>query len=524
MLDILIKNAKIVDGTSKASYNADIGIAKDRITQIGRLRERAKRVIHANGLVAAPGFFDCHSHADFAQFLQETQEEKLYQGITTQICGNCGFSLAPCREDAKWRIFALSQQLCINGSWSSFEAYKRCLNNHRLPINLCVLVGQENLRASTSLGYKDKILQKQDMDQMKEMLDEALREGAFGLSCCLERGVGTFTKPFEIMELCDVVATFGAIFCVHLRSEGDEVLGAVDEVLNIARITGVRTHISHLRLKGQHNWYKLETLLYKIEQDTKLGMDLSYDIVPYSFSYTKLDALFPSWFRAYGTRKMAAMLKERWWQEALKKEMEKSGKETLISSVRIYKTKNESYDWMKGLTLKDVLKNMNEYNDVFELLFGLFIEEEGEVEIFLEDESEENIKALLKKPFATISTNSPLFDEPHPRAAGAVARIFRKYVKEEKLLSLEEAVYKLTGFCAKRFRIPSRGLIKEGMYADIVVFDEDTFKDTATCEEPKKIAEGVYYLIINGEIVIDEGEFKEKYAGRFLEYVPLHKK
>jgi N-acyl-D-aspartate/D-glutamate deacylase len=253
-------------------------------------------------------------------------------------------------------------------------------------------------------------------------------------------------------------------------------------------------------------------------------MDISYDILPYSASYTQLDSLFPHWFRAYGVGKICAMLKEGWWREALRKEMEKNGGQRLFSSTRVYSTKKKECEWMKGLTLKQIMESVSKGCDPYDFLFDLFLEHEGQVDVFIEDVSEENIKALLKKPYAMVCTNSPLLDQPHPCSAAAFAKVFRKYVRELKLLSLEEAVHKLTGLCAKKFRIMGRGILREGMYADIVLFDEEGFVDTADYAEPQSFAEGVYYLMINGELVINEGAFEEKMCGRVIRHVPIHKK
>lgn len=530
-LDFLIQRGFIIDGTGNdtVARRGDIGIKGDRIKAIGDLSGvNAEKVINVSGLCVCPGFIDTHSHSEFTLLADGRAEGKICQGITTEINGNCGLSAAPLYGLAFEQRQKDLEKLNIKERWNSFLEYFAILNKKNFATNFITLVGHGNLRASI-VGYSDRELIAEEKGKMIKLLRDALDSGAKGLSTGLVYPPGVYSNTLEIIELAKEVARHvgttrfrdGGIYTTHMRSEGDGLLEAVDEAIKIGFDSNIHVHISHLKTSGEKNWGKIENVFEKIHNAHQRGLSLTCDRYPYIAAGTDLDAVLPSWAYEGGHEEELRRLQNE--QERLCKDILSAyPEESYWGSIRISSVNLNKNKWMEGKSLSDIGKLLGK--PPVECLFEILIEENLKVEAIFFSMNEENLKSILKQPYIMIGSDSAArsFDgvtakgKPHPRGFGSLPRILGSYVREQGVLSIEEAVYKMTGLPAKTFGIKQRGVITEGFYADIAVFDPDKIKDWSTFDNPFEKPEGIYYVFVNGIPALWEGKQTGALPGRIL--------
>ncbi|UCE72014.1 MAG: D-aminoacylase [Nitrospiraceae bacterium] len=522
-VDYLIKGGLVLDGSSADAVpvSSDIAIAEERIHAVGNLEGiKAKHTINAGGLCVCPGFIDTHAHSDFMLLADPRAEGKFYQGVTTEINGNCGLSAAPLQGEAMKQREREIDELGIQERWSTFAEYFAILKNRKPAINVATLLGQGNLRASIA-GYSDKLLSEQDRKKMTELIHEAMQSGVKGISTGLIYPPGTFSTSDELTELASVVAAHGGIYTTHMRSEGDELIASVKEVLNLAEDSGINVHISHLKTSGRNNWNKLDAVFQLIDDAHDRGLSVTCDRYPYIASSTDLDAMLPAW--AFEGGRAKELLRLRNERAHLKEDIERShsgGPEW--ESILISSVSSDSNRWMEGKRFPEIYSSLGK--DPFTCLFDLLAEEELRVGAIFFTMSEDNLKAIMKKPYTMIGSDSSArsFDGitaegvPHPRGFGSFPRVLGRYVREEKTIPLGEAIYKMTGLPARVFKLEGRGMIRQGAYADIVVFDRSAIEDRAEFNKPFQKPDGIHSVFVNGVPVLSDGRSTGARPGRVL--------
>lgn len=522
-INFLIKNGTLFQyGDDKAAFQrADIAVEGDRIKAVGDLSSiKADRIIDAKGLYISPGFIDTHAHSEFTLLADGRAQGKISQGITTEINGNCGLSAAPLYGQALERREDECNSLGIKERWHTFDEYFDILSRRGIALNFATLAGHNNLKASVT-GYSDKDPSKAEMNKMTVLLKDAIASGAKGLSTGLIYPPGCYSEKREIVELAKTASDCNGIYTTHMRDEGDKLLDAIDEVLDIAKEAKIHAHISHLKTSGEKNWNKLKEVYEKIEKAHQDGISVTCDRYPYTASSTDLDALLPSWVYEGGREDELRRIKNE--RERLKQEISGAFPEdSCWESVRISSVNSERDKWMEGRSLLYISRSLEK--TPIEALFYILTEVDlnaGAIFFFMSDD---NLKSILQRPYNMIGSDSSArsFDgvtsagKPHPRGFGSFPRVLNKYVKEEKVLTLSEALYKMTVLPAEIFRLKERGRIKEGYFADMVIFDLDKVADLADFDDPFKKAEGIHHVFVNGEPVILDKEFTEALPGRIL--------
>jgi len=523
LLDYVIRDGFIIDGADRDSLplKADIGVKGNHIVEIGNIPLSAGgKIISATGLCISPGFIDAHAHSEFTLLADGRAEAKILQGITTEINGNCGLSAAPFFGAALAQREKEFEELDIRERWNTFPGYFALLNRRRFATNFITLAGHGNLRASVA-GYTDKPVSESQLEEMTVLLRDAMNAGAKGLSTGLIYPPGTYSDIFELVHLASEASKYGGIYATHMRSEGDMLLESIDEAITIARKSGIHVHISHLKTSGENNWWKIEEILKRIHQAQEHNITLTCDRYPYTAAGTDLDAILPSWAFEGGREKEISRLRmerQRLAGDIMSEHPDKSyWKTVMISSVTLEKNK-----WMEGRILSNISSSVGK--SATDLLFDLLVEEELQVGAIFLSMNEDNLKTILKQSYTVIGSDSSArsFDgitakgAPHPRAFGSFPRVLGKYVREQNILTLSEAVYKMTGFTSKIFNIKHRGIIAKGYFADITIFDPDKVTDTAEFSDPFKKPEGIHHVFVNGVPVVFEGSATGALPGEIL--------
>ena len=524
-IDYLIKDGFIIDGAEKDStpVKTDIAIEGDRIRETGNLSHlNATTVINATGLCVCPGFIDVHSHSEFSLLADGRAEGKICQGITTEINGNCGLSAAPLYGSALERREKDLEAFDIKERWNTFSEYFSFLEKKRFATNFITLVGHGNLRASV-IGYEDRALSENESNEMKSLLREAMNEGARGLSTGLIYPPGIYSDTQEIIKLAREIKKYNGIYATHMRSEGDMLIEAVDEVISVAHNSGIHAQISHLKTSGEKNWKKLEDVFNTINSAHKAGISLTCDRYPYIAAGTDLDAILPSWAFEGGHEKELERLKSAKIQGELRREiLHAHPEEDYWDKVTISSVISDKNKWMEGKSLSEISRSLNK--QTVNCLFDILMEERLNVGAIFFSMNEENLEAILKQPYTMIGSDSSArsFDGitakgmPHPRGFGSFPRVLGRYVREERTLTLSEAVHKMTGLPAKIFSIKQRGVIAKGYFADITIFDPEKVNGTAGFNNPFKKPEGIHHVLVNGVPVVFEGAITKALPGRIL--------
>jgi len=523
-LDILIQNVRIADGTGQEIFTADIGLRDGKITVIGSLKNAtAHMTIDGKKYVAAPGFVDIHSHTDLELLANPNAEGKIRQGITTEVSGNCGSSPFPLtKTDVEKMRQKLRDQYQIEESWKDLDGFFRAIEKRGTSINYMTLTGHGALR-ETVMGSYDRAPTADELKTMKQVLARTLEMGSLGLSTGLEYAPGSYADTKELIALSKTVAEFDGLYATHMRNEDDRVEEAIEEALDISRQSGVSLQISHLKACNKNNWHKVDAMLSMIDKACQEGIPVHADRYPYIAWSTGLSAFLPVSARQGSTEEMIERLKNRDNEEQVRDYILGRGARiggwdrVLISSCR-----GEGGNHFEGKTLQDISHTLglSPYETVRKLLID-FKAEISTIGFAMEDN---NLKKVLKAEFVSIgsdgsvrATYGPLFKgKPHPRCYGSFPRVLAKYVRDEKVLSLPEAVRKMSAQNALKVGLTDRGFIREKYVADLVLFNPDTVQDKATYLNPHQYPEGIPYVFVGGVPVIREGKHTGKHTGKIL--------
>jgi N-acyl-D-amino-acid deacylase len=496
--DILITNGKIIDGTGNNWYYGNVAIKNDKILKIGKgIKMPAGKIIDASGLIVAPGFIDVHTHIEGDEIKQPTADNFIYDGVTTVVAGNCGASNVDI------------------GKYLSF------IDSLKLSINVATLIGHNDVR-KTVMGRVNRDATAEEMQQMENIVDKAMRDGAVGFSTGLIYIPGTYTKTPEIVDLAKIAAKYNGIYASHMRDEGDSVIQAIEEALTIGREAKIPVEISHFKLSGQQNWGRSKETVPMIEAARKEGIDVTIDQYPYTASSTSISTLIPDEILADGQDSIKARLQRPdikkyvidFMLKRLKKRKLKHFSYAVVASYASDSSYNgksiEQINLMKGK--KHKVKE--EAQTIVDIMMG------GGAGAVFHGMSDEDVKRIMKYPFNMFASDASIrvlnAGVPHPRGYGTNARVLAKYVREEKVLSLEEAIRRMTSLPAQKFQLKDRGLLKEGMAADIVIFDENEVEDVSTYAQPHAYSKGFHYVVVNGILTVDNEKHDGARAGKAL--------
>ncbi|WP_199614456.1 N-acyl-D-amino-acid deacylase family protein [Paenibacillus alkalitolerans] len=525
MLDTIIKNGRIADGTGNPWYYGDIGIQGGKIAMVGTVEQEAAHVIDARRLVVAPGFIDGHCHSDLMILNYPQCDIKLSQGVTTEVVGNCGLAPAPCLEPYGKQLQEYVQPI-LGGtrewSWRTIGQYIDALAKRRPSENVSTYVAHGALRIAV-MGFADRPASGRELDRMKALLEEGLQAGAIGLSIGLLYAPGSYAAKEEIAALCSVLPKYGGLFSTHVRGEGNRLVESVKEVIWIARHAGVPLHISHLKAAGRRNWGKAEAAMELISDARSQGMDVTCDVYPYNASSTMLTTLLPPWALEGGLKKMLLRLRDPSIREKVKAELaeEREDWDNLVCStgwdkVFIASVRTESNRPVEGKHIAEISEMRGVHPA--ECAMDLLLEEDAQISIVYFLMSEGDVKQVVTWSHSLIASDSLHCDtgKPHPRLYGSFPRVFAKYVREERALTLEQAVRKMTSFPAQRFKLGRRGLVVPGYAADLVVFDPEAIQDHATYRDPKQAPSGIGHVLVNGTLTMREGVHTNAKGGVFV--------
>ena len=529
-LDLLITNGRILDGTGNPAYDADIGIIGGQIAVMARDlgKTHAQRVIDAEGMVVSPGFIDTHSHDDAYLFINPQCEDKVRQGVTTDVIGNCGFSLAPLsdehRDDMRKASAIMGAGHLPDDFWnlSSFEEFLTRLDNTRPGINVVPLVGHGTVRIAV-LGFENRAPTESELDEMRRLTADAMQAGAFGLSSGLIYVPANYADTEEVIELARIAGEFKGIYTTHMRSEGDREMEAIAETLRIASEAGIAAHISHHKIAGKSNWGKSSDTLKLFAQARADGLLVTCDQYPYLAGSTFLAAALPPNFQAQGPGVFAEKLKQPEIRQAIIAEIvggsdaqwenliKGAGFENIVISVSPH---HEEYIGKSIARIAEM-----ESKDPFDVFFDLLIEERMEVAMVIFMMDEEDVIRILKDPLTMIGTDGvPGFGtaKVHPRMVGTFPRILGRYVRNQGVISLEEAIRKMTSLPARTFGLYKKGILREKLDADLVIFDPETVIDHSTFDDPVQPPAGIHWVVVNGEVAVENGQVMGATSGQVL--------
>ncbi|HYF50455.1 MAG TPA: D-aminoacylase [Planctomycetota bacterium] len=529
--DLVIENATVIDGTGAPARRLEVAIKGERIAAVAeRLSENWKNGaprINAAGKMLAPGFIDVHAHGELEPLADNSAAGKVTEGVTTEISGNCGHSpfplLGPLRErfekeardEYGWPRWKLN--------WSSATEYFDKLQETRCTINRGFLVGHGSLRAAVN-GYSDAAVGADGRERMLELLDDSLQAGCFGLSTGLCYPPGCYAPREEVVDLAKVCSRRGALYTSHMRCEGDKLEEAIDETLDICRTARVRTQISHLKTSHPRNWHKISFLEKRLLEARREGLDFNADRYPYVASSTSLDAVLPRWAYAGGNAEELKRLHDRATCEKLEAEiLAKNPKPDYWERIQIAGVINPSLrGQIAGRTVADIAKEWNVRP--FEAFRRICIEDELRTSAIFFSMSEENLEKIFSWDFVMVASDATARNvsgptrvaSPHPRTFGTFPRMIARYVREKKLMKLEEAVRRMTSLPAEAFHIRDRGTIRNGAYADLVLFDAESIQDQATFSDPNRFSTGIDRVYVNGRLVVDGGNITDDRPGHVL--------
>jgi N-acyl-D-amino-acid deacylase len=527
--DVVITNGHIVDGTGSPWYSGDIGIRDGKIAAIGNLSAASRtQTIDAQGKVAAPGFIDMLGQSDLTILVDPRLPSKIYQGITTEITGEGG-SAAPLNDAILQADRPGYDHYHLSPDWRTFRQYFAKLESQGMGINLASYVGATQVRRMV-LGDDDKQPTPEQLEQMKELVRQAMRDGTVGLSTALEYAPAPYAKTEELIALAGEASKFGGIYATHMRDESNSVLSAIDEALRIGREAHIPVEIWHLKVAGKQNWGRMPEVVAKINAARAEGMDVSANTYAYPAWFNSFSAFIPPWAHDGGDAKLVERLKDPAQRARIRKDMmtpsqdwdnewqEIPGPESVLIGV----VQNPKLLPLQGKTLADIAKLWGK--DPIDALCDLLIEDNAFTEVAVFGMSEPDVALALEQPWVSIDNDSSGTspdgllgqEHPHPRAYGTFPRILRKYVREEHKLTLEDAIRKFSALPAQRMRLTDRGVLKAGMWADVVIFDPATVRDLATFENPNQLSQGMDYVLVNGVPVIDQGKMTGEKPGKVL--------
>ena len=523
--DLLIRGGFVYDGLGNPGMEADVAIRGDRIVGIGRRinAKRATRVLEAKGLALAPGFIDMHTHTGVQLIANPLAESHIRQGITTEISGNCGSSPFPIVDSSIPEVQEmLEKQFQVELSWSDMEGFFNRLEDQGIALNYATFVGHGNLRGKV-VGFEDQKATPDQIAEMQMLIEDHMRAGAWGLSTGLEYTPSSFADTAEIIQLCHKVAELGGIHSTHMRNEDNYVLEAIDESIQIARETGVSTQISHLKMALPANWSKIDQALERIEQAEGQGIPILADRYPYIAAATGLGTFFPEWARAGSSEDFINRLEDPALDPQFREHLKKAEQEIETwNNVRISAVVTEKNKAYEGLDISSAASICGK--EPYEFMRDIIIEEKNQVGMVKFVMNEENLKRILAHPQVTVGSDGNAVADygvlgrgkPHPRFYGTFPRFLGKYVREEKILTWPEAIQKITSVTAQKIGFKDRGQISMGCYADLVLFDPEKIIDRATFDDPHQYPSGVQTVVVNGAIVLQDGDTTGELSGKIL--------
>ena len=526
--DLVIRNATIIDGSGSVRYTGDVAVTGDRISKVGEVNGKGKKEVDAQGQILSPGFVNMLSWATESLLVDGRGMSDIMQGVTLEVMGE-GWSMGPINEVMRTEALASQGDLKYDIPWTSLGEYLQHLEDKGVSPNVASYIGATTLRIH-EIGLEDRPPTEEELERMKTLARQAMEEGAIGIGSSLIYAPAFYAATEELIELCKAVSPYGGSYVTHMRSEGNRLLEGVDEVLRIAKEGNVQAEIYHLKAGGAANWYKMDLVIDKIDSARNAGINIATNMYNYIAGATGLDASMPPWVQEGGYVQ---------WVERLKNPM--------IRKKVIVEMKQDANDWENlyyGAGSADKLILVGFKNDELKKYTGKTLAEVAEIrgttpedtaiDLVIEDGSrvgtvyflmsEENVTKQMKLPYMTFGSDAGapssegvfLKSNPHPRAYGNFSRLLGKYVREEKVIPLEEAIYKLTSLSTRKLKIKERGLIKEGYFADIVIFDPDEIGDNATFEKPHAYASGMEHVWVNGIQMLSEGQHTGNTGGRFV--------
>jgi len=527
--DLIIRNGHIMDGTGSPWYAADVAIRDGHIAAIGRLDSAtAKQIIDAAGMVVAPGFIDMLGQSEVSMLVNPHLPSKIYQGITTEITGEGG-SAAPLTDAIRAADHANFEHYKIDPSWNTLREFFARLERQGMGINLASYVGATQVRRAV-IGDGDRAPTAAELEQMKALVRDAMRDGAVGVSTALQYAPAPYATTEELIALAAEGAKLGGIYASHMRSEGDAIIPAIDEAIRIGREAHVPVEIWHLKTAGRQNWGRMPEIVAHIDEARRSGVEIGANTYAYTAWFNSFSAFIPPWAHDGGDAKLIERLKDPAMRARIRKEMqtpsttwdnewdEIPGAEAILLSV----VQNSKLLPLQGKTIAEIATLWKK--DVFDTMFDLLIEDHAATEVAVFGMSEQDVRLALQQPWTSVcndsqgtATDGLLGQEhPHPRAYGTFPRILRKYVREDGALTLPDAIRKFSALPASHLRLADRGVIKTGMWADIVIFNPDTITDVATFEKPNQLSVGMQYVLVNGVAVIDHGNMTNALPGKVV--------
>jgi N-acyl-D-amino-acid deacylase len=519
-MDLIIKNGKIFDGIGNPWFKADIGVEEGKIIEVGNLSStKADKKINASKLIICPGFIDIHSHSDLQLISNPTMDSKVYQGVSTELNGNCGTSPAPLIGAMKEQYLSRQKRTDVEDRWSTVKEYFQILEERGHATNTATLLGYGNVRVAV-LGMDSRTPNNLEIDLMKALVGQGMENGLFGLSTGLWYPPNSFATTEELIELCKIVAEYGGTYVAHIRSESRYFVEAIEESIKIGEESGVNVHCVHHKAYGKIYRHKIPITLGLIDKARDRGIDVTLDVYPYIRDSGGFSGWLPAWAHDGGAKGLLKRLKNPETRERIKKEIDQQIEEPekLISTSIL--TGLHNHPELSGKKVADLANEKN--MDIIDYAIDLLIEEEGRgVGISSEFGTEEDLKTILKHPSSMVGSDgrgvtNEVKSWTHPRYFGTYPRVIGKYVREENALTLQEAIRKCTSFPAQRLGLKQRGMIREGMWADITIFDYNKIRDNFSLTNPAQYAEGIEYLLVNGVLVLDKGKHTGALPGKVL--------
>jgi len=524
--DVLIRNGLIVDGTGAKGFRADLGVEGGRIAAIGDLSGTSgKSVLDAGGRIVCPGFIDTHSHSGILALCKPDTPHNVMQGITTCVVGQDAMGAAPIAEPfvGPWKkaMAGLEGSYDLDWSWRSVADYLDRLDSVDLGPNFAYLAPHGNIRMSV-MGLDNRRPTSGELEKMKALLEECLKQGAFGMSTGMIYPPCSFAETEEFVELARVLEKNDAVFVTHQRSEADAILSSMDEIIEIGKKSGCRIHFSHFKVAGKKNWGLFDAVLGKLDECSRQNIRVSVDQYPYVAGSTTLSVILPPWVHDGGTDRMLERLADPEARKRMTADIEKGipGWDNFVDiagveGIFITFVKTQKNQWAVGKSLAEIGSRVGK--DPLEAAYDLLLEEEGTAGLVDFYGLEEHVVRILQRPEQNVCTDGIMGGKPHPRVYGTYPRVLGKYVREGAL-DLPTAIRKMTGKPAEVLGIKDRGLLKVGLAADIVVFDPEKVRDTADYSDPVRYPEGIEQVLVNGKILVKDGVHCPVRAGRVLRY------
>ncbi len=521
--DVIIRNGQIYDGSGSPSFKGDVGIIADTIAGVGDLKKAKGRTeIDAEGLAVAPGFINMLSWAVESLIEDGRSQGDIRQGVTLEVLGE-GDSWGPLNEKMKRDLVAAQGDIKYDIEWTSLGEYLEYLEKRGVSTNIASFVGTSTLRIHT-VGYGNRAPTLAELDSMKLLVRQAMEEGAVGISAALEYVPASFASTDELIELCRVAAEYDGLYISHIRNEDDHLLESIDELIRVAREANIRSEIYHFKQIGKTNWDKFDGAVARIDSARNTGLIITADMYNYVASSTGFDVLMPDWVQEGGFEKWVERLKDPKIRKIIGPEILSTilRKPGSAERVLIVGFNSDSLKYLQGKTLAQIAEKRGKSPE--ETVMDLVIQDGSRISVVYFSMSEDNVRKGIALPWMSFCSDGQsmategvfLKSATHPRAYGNFARLLGKYVRDEKVISLEEAVYKLTSFPAANLMIKRRGALKEGYYADIAIFDPEKIQDNATFDNPHQYATGMHHVFVNGVQVLMDGEHTGATPGRVV--------